>query len=72
MARNCVQNEFFIINPNIRRQTYFDAFEHHFKAFEIRPKNWIFSDFRPKTLEKSTQLHLSSAKKGAKLHFKRK
>ena len=32
----------------------------------------IFGFFGRKTLEKSTQLHLSSAKKGAKMHFKRK
>ena len=31
----------------------------------------IFGFFGRKTLEKSTQLHLSSAKKGATLHFKR-
>ena len=49
----------------------FEASGCYFKSFEIRPKIRILADLAPKTLEKATQLHLSSAKKGTTLHFKR-
>ena len=43
----------------------------HFLAFEIQSKNRYFGDFFPKTAWKVHLLHLSSAKKGATMHFKR-
>ena len=49
---------------------WFDAFGCHFESFEFWSKNRSFWIFRPKTLGKTTQLHLSSAKKGRKMHFK--
>ena len=47
---------------------HLDAILRHLK---FGKKIRILAVLAPKTLEKATQLHLSSAKKGATLHFKR-